>query len=95
MTERPIIPDWPAAMRVDTLRAYLDCRSDSDFARKLKELEARGYPGEDPLLHRHIRAVVDQYLTPEAATRAARKARMLEKARGGDQTEVRLPKAAA
>lgn len=57
------MPDWPAAMRTATLRAYLDCRSDSDFAREMERLRAKGYPGADPVLKRHIRAIVDRYLS--------------------------------
>lgn len=76
------LPDWPALMRPDTLKAYLDCRSDSDFARKLRELENRGYPGMDPVLHRHVKAIVDRYLAPGGGDAEARKARMLRAARG-------------
>jgi hypothetical protein len=76
------LPDWPALMRPETLKAYLDCRSDSDFARKLRELEKRGYPGIDPHLHRHVKAVVDLYLSSDGAAAETRKARMLKAARG-------------
>jgi hypothetical protein len=75
-------PYWPALMRPDTLRAYLDCRSDSDFARRMKALRDRGYPGMDEKLGRHVKAVVDQYLSGENASREARKQRMLRAARG-------------
>lgn len=73
---------WPALMRPDTLKAYLDCRSDSDFARKLKELERRGYPGMDPFFHRHIKDVVDRYFKPDTADREKQKADMRKAARG-------------
>lgn len=59
------LPDWPALMRPETLRAYLDCRSDSDFARRMKRLKDRGYPGMDRQLQRHVKAVVDQYINPD------------------------------
>lgn len=62
MSERP---HWPALMRPDTLREYLDCRSESDFARRMAELRGRGYPGWDDGLKRHVKAVVDQYINPE------------------------------
>lgn len=62
MTEQR--PDWPALMRPETLRAYLDCRSDSDFARRMRAMAERGYPGMDPHYKRHIKAVVDQYIIP-------------------------------
>lgn len=75
-------PYWPALMRPDTLRSYLDCRSDSDFARRMKALRDRGYPGMDETLGRHVKAVVDQYLSGENASREARKQRMLKAARG-------------
>jgi hypothetical protein len=75
-------PYWPALMRPDTLRAYLDCRSDSDFARRMKALRDRGYPGMDEKLGRHVKAVVDQYLSGENASREVRKQRMLRAARG-------------
>lgn len=78
----PVAPDWPALMRTATLRAYLDCRSDSDFARRLKALKERGYPGMDEKLGRHVKAVVDRYLTDETSSAEARKARMREAARG-------------
>ena len=62
-------PDWPALMRPETLRAYLDCRSASDFARMMKRLKDRGYPGVDPFCKRHVRAVVDKYISPNDAVR--------------------------
>jgi hypothetical protein len=73
---------WPSLMRPRTLKAYLDCRSDSDFSRKLKVLAERGYPGIDPDLHRHHKVLVDQFLDLEKAGRAERKASMLRAARG-------------
>jgi hypothetical protein len=79
-TER--LPCWPALMRASTLRAYLDCRSDSDFARRLKALKERGYPGMDEKLGRHVKATVDRYLSAEDAGREASKQRMLRAARG-------------
>jgi len=82
MTAKATIPDWPALMRPETLRAYLDCRSDSDFARRMKALKERGYPGMDEALGRHIKAVVDIYLNLEGSTAEARKKRMMERARG-------------
>jgi hypothetical protein len=69
-------------MRPDTLAAYLDCRSYSDLARKLKVLKKRGYPGIDSDLHRHHKAKVDRFLDPDAVDRERRKKRMLEEARG-------------
>lgn len=63
MTVQP--PDWPALMRADTLRAYLDCRSDSDFARMMQRLKARGYPGPDPVSKRHVRTVVDRFISAD------------------------------
>ena len=62
-------PDWPALMRTDTLRAYLDCRSDSDFARLMKRLKAKGYPGPDPISKRHVRTVIDRYINPDDSVR--------------------------
>jgi len=76
-SDREMPHAWPAAMRADTLKAYLDCRSDADFARKLKELRSRGYPGKDPVLNRHIREVVDRYLTNDRARGARIKREML------------------
>lgn len=55
-------PFWPALMRADTLKAYLDCRSDSDFSRMMAKLRKKGYPGADPVYHRHIKDIVDRYL---------------------------------
>jgi hypothetical protein len=73
---------WPALMRPSTLRAYLDVRSDSSFARMLRVLKKRGYPGPDPVTHRHVKAVVDRYLDRISSDVEARKLRMLKAARG-------------
>lgn len=62
-------PDWPALMRPETLRAYLDCRSDSDFARMMKRLRAKGYPGPDPVSKRHVRVIIDRFINPDDAAR--------------------------
>ena len=76
-------PSWPALMRPDTLKAYLDCRSDTDFARKLQVLvERRGYPGMDRLLHRHVKEIVDRYIDDEGSERERRKVEMRKAARG-------------
>jgi hypothetical protein len=48
----------------------------------MKALRDRGYPGMDEKLGRHVKAVVDQYLSGENASREARKQRMLRAARG-------------
>jgi hypothetical protein len=76
------LPDWSALMRPETLRAYLDCRSDSDLAWRMKALKARGYPGMDEKLGRHVKAVVDQYLFGEHPSAKARKSAMRRPARG-------------
>jgi len=70
------LPDWSALMRPETLRAYLDCRSDSDLA-----LADEGAEGSR--VSRHGRkAVVDQYLSGERASAEARKSAMRRPARG-------------
>lgn len=51
-------------MRPDTLAAYLDCRSPSDFSRMMKRLRAAGYPGPSPTTGRHVKAVIDRYIDP-------------------------------
>lgn len=53
-------------MRPATLREYLDCHSYSDFGRRLKELQRRGYPGMDRQLKRHVKELVDSYLSSKA-----------------------------
>jgi hypothetical protein len=72
---------WPALMRPSTLRAYLDCRSDSDFARRMRTLKKRGYPGPDPATHRHVKDVVDRYLVPVTTAREEARRRILRAAR--------------
>lgn len=59
------LPGWPAQMRPDTLMAYLDCRSASDFHRQLKKLKLAGYPGPSPTTGRHVKAVIDLYIDPQ------------------------------
>jgi hypothetical protein len=76
------LPDWPALMWPETLRAYLDFRSDSDLAWRMMALKARGYPGMDEKLGCHVKAVVDQYLSSERASAEARKSVMRRAARG-------------
>lgn len=82
VAEPIVLHPWPALMRPDTLRAYLDCRSDSDFSRKMRTLKKRGYPGPDQETNRHVKDVVDRYLIPQADEAEQQKQRMLEDARG-------------
>ena len=74
-------------MRTSTLRAYLDCYSDSDLPRRLKVLKARGYSGKDKALGRHVKAIVDRYLTVEDAGRETSKERMRSALRGSPKAE--------
>lgn len=76
-TESELRPFWPAMMRPDTLRAYLDCRSDSDFSRMMAKLRKRGYPGIDPIYNRHIKEIVDRYLPGEHKRRRSGEAEAL------------------
>jgi hypothetical protein len=75
-------PAWPALMSRETLMAYLDCKSPSTFARVTRELKRRGYPGPDQSTHRHVREVIDRYLSPAPTEKEARRQRMLRAARG-------------
>jgi hypothetical protein len=73
---------WPALMRPDTLAAYLDCGSPSDFSRMMARLKEFGYPGPDPRFRRHVKAMVDRFINPAALDEDAEERMKARKAAG-------------